>query len=244
MRVDGDAIVDAVGAPVLLRGVGLGGWMNMENFITGYPANESAMRAAVRGVLGAERADALLRPAARPLLRGRGRGLLAALGVNCVRLPVNYRHFERDARPFELLEEGFERLDARRRRCCGAHGIYSVIDLHAVPGCAEPALALRQPDPRRRVLAAPALPGPGRCTCGRRSPTRFAGNPWVAGYNLLNEPADPTGAVVGPFHDRLVAAIREIDPEQIVFGIVPCVVTSVCVLSRGNRPRPDTGAHE
>ena len=46
LRVQGDAVVDADGTPVLLRGAGLGGWMNMENFITGYPANESAMRAA------------------------------------------------------------------------------------------------------------------------------------------------------------------------------------------------------
>jgi endoglucanase len=40
LRVQGDAVVDADGARVLLRGAGLGGWMNMENFITGYPANE------------------------------------------------------------------------------------------------------------------------------------------------------------------------------------------------------------
>jgi hypothetical protein len=26
--------------PILLRGAGLGGWMNMENFITGYPGHE------------------------------------------------------------------------------------------------------------------------------------------------------------------------------------------------------------
>ena len=57
LRVDGDAVVGPDGARVQLRGVGLGGWMNMENFITGYPANESAMREAVAGVLGAERAD-------------------------------------------------------------------------------------------------------------------------------------------------------------------------------------------
>ena len=34
-----------------------GGWMNMATFSTGYPANESAMRAAVGRVLGAERAE-------------------------------------------------------------------------------------------------------------------------------------------------------------------------------------------
>jgi endoglucanase len=35
LRVDGEAIVDGEGNRVVLRGVGLGGWMNMENFITG-----------------------------------------------------------------------------------------------------------------------------------------------------------------------------------------------------------------
>jgi endoglucanase len=40
---------------VVLRGFGLGGWMNMENFITGYPANEEVQRAAVREVLGQEK---------------------------------------------------------------------------------------------------------------------------------------------------------------------------------------------
>ena len=38
LRVEGTAITAADG-PVLLRGFGLGGWMNMENFITGYAEN-------------------------------------------------------------------------------------------------------------------------------------------------------------------------------------------------------------
>ena len=47
--------------------------------------------------------------------------------------------------------------------------------------------------------------------------SRFAGEEWVAGYNLLNEPADPTGLHVGPWHERTVDAIREVDPDHIVF---------------------------
>lgn len=35
LRVSGDKIVDGQGNPILLRGAGLGGWMNQENFITG-----------------------------------------------------------------------------------------------------------------------------------------------------------------------------------------------------------------
>lgn len=45
LKVSGTDIVEtdpATGkeSPILLRGAGLGGWMNMENFITGYPGHE------------------------------------------------------------------------------------------------------------------------------------------------------------------------------------------------------------
>src|SRR4051794_8241073 len=133
LRVDGDAVVDADGVRVLLRGVGLGGWMNMENFITGYPANESAMRDAVGAVLGAERAERFFDRLLDGFFAAGDAQLLAELGVNCVRLPVNQRAFERDDAPFELREEGFLRLDAAIRTLAES-GIYSVIDLHAVPG--------------------------------------------------------------------------------------------------------------
>ena len=52
LTTKGASIVDSKGQQVLLRGFGLGGWMNMENFITGYAANEEAQRHAIRQVLG------------------------------------------------------------------------------------------------------------------------------------------------------------------------------------------------
>jgi aryl-phospho-beta-D-glucosidase BglC (GH1 family) len=204
LRVDGDAVVGPDGARVLLRGVGLGGWMNMENFITGYPATESAMREAVAAVLGSEDFFDLL------LDRFFGEAdaqFLASLGVTCVRLPVNQKQFAR--------EVGFARLE-RAVSVLGAAGIYSVIDLHAVAGGQNQhwhsdnpthiaAFWLHEHFQDQVVALWEVLAA------------RFVGNPWVAGYNLLNEPADPSGAVVGPFHDRLVAAIREIDPDHILF---------------------------
>jgi endoglucanase len=54
LRVDGARLVAGDGSPRTLRGVGLGGWMNMENFITGYPATESLQRKALRKALGPE----------------------------------------------------------------------------------------------------------------------------------------------------------------------------------------------
>ncbi|MCF8884145.1 hypothetical protein L5849_15750, partial [Erythrobacter sp. SN021] len=57
LKARGSDIVDEQGQRIMLRGVGLGGWMNMENFITGYPANEESMRPAVRKELGEQKYD-------------------------------------------------------------------------------------------------------------------------------------------------------------------------------------------
>jgi hypothetical protein len=46
---------------------------------------------------------------------------------------------------------------------------------------------------------------------------RYRDNPWVAGYNPVNEPGDESREVVGPFYQRLVAAIRAVDPHHILF---------------------------
>jgi len=35
----------------------------------------------------------------------------ASLGLNCLRLPFNYRHFEDDMNPRVLKESGFKHLD-------------------------------------------------------------------------------------------------------------------------------------
>ena len=57
LKVKRNRIHNQSGEPVPLHGVGLGGWMNMENFITGFPANENAFRQVVYRALGQEKGD-------------------------------------------------------------------------------------------------------------------------------------------------------------------------------------------
>ena len=215
LRTQDDAVVDADGNRVVLRGAGLGGWMNMENFITGYPSTESEVRGGVARVLGTDRAERFFDRLLDQFFTAKDAALLAGLGVNCMRLPVNYRHFESDARPFELIEKGFERLDDAIRLCAD-QGIYSVIDLHAAPGCQNQhwhsdnpthiAALWQHPHFQERVVH-----------LWQAMAERYRDNAWVAGYNLLNEPGDPTGEVYGPFHDRLVEAVREVDAQHMLF---------------------------
>jgi hypothetical protein len=57
LHVDGADVVDASGSKVILKGAGLGGHLNFENFITGYPGHEHEHRAAMAEVLGKEKAQ-------------------------------------------------------------------------------------------------------------------------------------------------------------------------------------------
>lgn len=47
--------------------------------------------------------------------------------------------------------------------------------------------------------------------------THYKGNKWIAGYNPLNEPTDPTHTRVIAFYDRVYKAIRAIDSDHAIF---------------------------
>jgi endoglucanase len=108
LTVKGDQIVNGRGERVVLRGFGLGGWMNMENFITGYAGNEEAQRDAVRKVLGQEKYEFFYDRLLTYFFEEDDARFIQSLGLNLLRLPVNYRHFEDDMRPFEIKAEGFQ----------------------------------------------------------------------------------------------------------------------------------------
>src|SRR5436853_7390815 len=99
LTTKGSSIVDSQGQKVVLRGFGLGGWMNMENFITGYPANEQAQRDAIRGVIGDELYLLFFDRFLEYFFTHADAAFVRSLGLNLVRLPINYRHFEDDMRP-------------------------------------------------------------------------------------------------------------------------------------------------
>ena len=46
---------------------------------------------------------------------------------------------------------------------------------------------------------------------------RYRSNPWVAGYNPLNEPCDPEHVRLPAFYARVEKAIRKIDPDHILW---------------------------
>jgi endoglucanase len=215
LKVSGDQIVNQLGDTVYLRGFGLGGMLHMENFIDGYPGNEEAMREGLLEVLGEKKYNLFFNHFLESYFTAPDAEYISSLGLNLVRIPINYHLFEDDMNPGVIREDGFKHLD-RVIDLCAEHHIYTIIDLHALPGFqnqhwhsdnpTHKALFWKHKDFQDRALHLwEVIAG------------RYRDQPWVAGYDLINEPADPTGALVFPYYKRLVDAIRNIDPNHLLF---------------------------
>ena len=131
----------------------------MENFITGYAGTESQQRRALRSVLGDEGYERFFDRFLSVFFTDRDAAFLQDLGLNSVRIPFNYRHFESDDAPFEIREEGFRLLDSVVD-ACARHGIYAILDLHAVPGAQNQHWHSDNPTQWAHFWASAAVPGP------------------------------------------------------------------------------------
>jgi aryl-phospho-beta-D-glucosidase BglC (GH1 family) len=137
------------------------------------------------------------------------------MGMNLVRIPVNYRHLEDDMRPFLIKEEGFRLID-KAVKLCGKRGIYTILDLHAIPGYQNQAWHSDNPTHKafywthrhfqERTIA-----------IWKGIAARYRGESSVAGYNPINEPADPSESGIVDIYKELVREIRSVDPDHIIF---------------------------
>lgn len=227
LQVKGNQIVDTQGKPVMLRGVCVGGWMNMEEFINGYPGSEHGTRAAVAKVLGAELGEYFFDRMLDHFFAEEDVVFLKSLGVTVVRLPLNYRHFERDMEPFTYLEKGFDRLE-QAIRWCEKHGIYVILDMHAVQGWQN--TDWHCDNSTRHSLFWTHRHFQDRWVAlWEEIARRYRGRTVIAGYNVMNEPVNnaPYGRfredyqtdwdLLNHIYRRVVDAIRRIDPEHIIF---------------------------
>ncbi|KAI5838510.1 glycoside hydrolase superfamily [Morchella snyderi] len=215
LKVDGEKIVDGNGNNVTLKGAGLGGWMNMENFITGYPGHEHQHRAAMLAVLGPEKYEYFFDQFLTHFFNDADAAFFASLGLNCLRIPFNYHHFEDDMNPRVLKTSGFKHLD-RVVDLCEKHGIWTVLDLHAVPGGQNP--DWHSDNPTNAALFWEFKDFQDRVVwLWEELAKHYKDRKCIAGYNPLNEPADPKHVRLPRFYDRIEKAIRKVDANHVLW---------------------------
>jgi hypothetical protein len=219
------------GREIRLRGTNIGGWLNMENFINGYAGTDQTVRHAMKEALGEAKAHFFFERMLDYFFTEDDVLFLKENGLNCVRLPNNYRRFEDDERPYVYKEEGFRRLD-EALRLCEKHGIYAILDMHAVQGfqnthwhsdnAARHSFFWHDATCQDRFYA-----------LWRALAERYRDRAVVAGYDLMNEPCTntpygdyphtfyanykPDWERMNRIYRKAVAEIRSVDPKHIIF---------------------------
>lgn len=215
LSISGDQIVNQKGDTIYLRGFGLGGMLHMENFIDGYPANEETMREGLQKVLGKERYELYFETFLNSYFTEPDAEYIHNLGLNMIRIPINYHLFEDDMNPGVIKEGALKHLD-RIIELCAKHQIYTIIDLHALPGCQNQ--HWHSDNPTHRAMLWVHKDFQDRALhLWEVLADRYKDQGWVAGYDLINEPADPTGERLFPYYKRLYDAIMKIDPKHLIF---------------------------
>ena len=174
-----------------------------------------AHHAGIKKVLGEKKYDLYFNTFYKNYFTEPDAEYIHSLGLNLVRIPVNYRRFEDDMNPGVIKEDAFKYLDTVIN-LCAKNQIYTIIDLHALPGSQNQHWHSDNPthvasfwiykEFQDRVIH-----------LWKAIAEHYKNNPWVAGYDVINEPAEPTGEKLFPYYKRLRDAIMEVDPNHILF---------------------------
>jgi Cellulase (glycosyl hydrolase family 5) len=216
-HTDHKQIVDGAGKPLITHATNLGNWLVPEGYMwlfEGGPQSPSEIRALVLELLGPEGSDDFWRKYRDTYVTREDISFLRRAGFNTIRVPLHYNLFESDD------AEGFRLLD-RLVGWSRAEGLYLMLDLHAAPGGQTGAniddgvgypWLFQSPREQEHLIA-----------IWKRLATHYRNEPAVLGYDLLNEPIPnfpkllPLNPLLEPLYRRLVAEIRKIDANHIVF---------------------------
>jgi hypothetical protein len=138
-------------------------------------------------------------------------------GFNSVRLPLHYEYFVNAGTPDVWNNQGFTILDNIISWCTAA-GVYVIIDLHAAPG-GQSNNAISDYDNTKPSLWESPANKTKTVSLWRRLSERYKNEVWVAGYDLLNEPAWnlPGGTDLRNLYGRITDTIRSANDNHILF---------------------------
>lgn len=237
LKASGTRIVNEKNENVLLRGMGLGGWMLQEGYMLRIPGagQQHKIREKIAELTGPETTQLFYDAWLANHTRRQDIDSLKAWGFNSVRLPM---HFNLYTLPVEKepvagqntwLEKGFALTDSLLAWCKANH-MYLILDLHAAPGGQGNDLNISDRDTSQPSLWDSRAQQGKTIALWRKLAERYKDEPWIAAYDVLNEPnwgfEDPvndkngikekTNAPLKKLMQEITAAIREVDKKHII----------------------------
>lgn len=197
-----------------------GSWWSIGELTAGLYNDDYSLQLAMANRFGASGAQTIIDAHQDTWLTETDLDNLDAAGFNFVRVPIGWNTFLNldgtwKSNPWEKIDWVIDELSER--------GIYTLIDLHTVPGGGCPWGSCGRIGPNPNGFWGSSTYQDWVVDIWEEIATRYEGEPAVAGYDLINEPLIDYGEDAddvtqkSDYYDRLYDAVRAIDPDHTIF---------------------------
>ena len=220
MKIVDRGLCQADGSEFTIKGVNLNHWLTPEAYCFGFQnISVSEVDKAFRQLFGDEYMNGWWTRFLENYICDEDFVYLNSIAANTVRLPLTYKLFNDT---FYLCdndpEAGFRFIDYVVKMCKEV-GLYLILDMHVAPGGQSGASHIDDSDGYPRLFESQANMDE-YCRIWRMIAERYAEEPIILGYELLNEPIDAKYDNLYPYlqptYERVTAAIREVDRNHII----------------------------
>ena len=220
MKIVDRGLCQADGSEFTIKGVNLNHWLTPEAYCFGFQnISVSDVDKAFRQLFGDEYMNGWWKRFLENYICDEDFVYLNSIAANTVRMPLTYKLFNDT---FYLCdndpEAGFRFIDYVVKMCKEV-GLYLILDMHVAPGGQSGAAHIDDSDGYPRLFESQENMDE-YCRIWRMIAERYAEEPIILGYELLNEPIDAKYDNLYPYlqptYERATAAIREVDRNHII----------------------------
>lgn len=220
LHVSGKKILDPGGSEILLKGIGLGGWLVPEGYMfqtDGIANSPREIRNKIESLIGATETELFYQKFRTNFVTRKDIEMLASLGFNSVRLAMHYNLLSPRDQPYVYLESGFVIIDSLLKQCEDNH-IYLILDLHCAFGGQNNA-NISDYDPSYPSLWESLANRERTVDLWKKLAQRYSNKKWIGGYDLLNETvwSLPNNYLLRSLYIDITNAIRSVDPNHIIY---------------------------
>jgi aryl-phospho-beta-D-glucosidase BglC (GH1 family) len=207
LKTSGKKIIDEKGREVVLRSIGIGGWLMMEGYMLGGKnIAEHTFKARIRSLYGKKRLERFTSGFQKNFFNENDVARIKKLGFNCARLPFNDRVLAGN--------NGFKLLD-NVVKWFRKYKIYLILDLHAAPGSqnydwhSDSDGVARLWDNDTFIKQTVNL--------WNKISKRYKNEEFIAGYDILNEPVTNKVNKINLLYGDIIDVIRKNKDHHIIF---------------------------
>lgn len=236
LKTAGTKIVNEKGENILLRGMGLGGWMLQEGYMLRLQGTnpQYSIRKRIAELIGAEHTQRFYDAWLKNFTTKADIDSMRSWGFNSVRLPMHFNLYtlpvdqEPDSTKQTWIEKGFQLTDSLLA-WCKANKMYLILDLHAAPGGQGNDLNISDRDSTKPSLWQSPANQEKTIALWKKLAERYKNEPWIGAYDIINEPnwgfedpSDRNGLKESsnkPLRELMVKitqAIRSVDKKHII----------------------------